>query len=142
MAHKPGETETLPVHLSRKAAELDIIRDIAASGEDKPVLMLNMNRYKPEAGFPDEGLHRDYIAGLENFLAFVGGKILWRHAVFGQIVGDQPLDEILAAWYPSHQAFLDLASAPGAAENYRLRTESVAYAVIHRCAGDQAPFCP
>lgn len=142
MARKTGETETLPVHLSRKAAELDIIRAIAASGEDKPVLMLNMNRYKPQAGFPDKGLHRDYIAGLETFLATIGGKILWRHAVFGQIVGDQPLDEILAAWYPSHQAFLDLASAPGSAENYRLRAESVAYAVIHRCVGDQAPFCP
>lgn len=111
-------------------------------GEDKPVLMLNMNRYTPEAGFPDEGLHHDYIAGLETFLATIGGKILWRHAVYGQIVGDQPLDEILAVWYPSHQAFVNLASAPGSMENYRLRAESVAYAVIHRCTGDQAPFCP
>jgi hypothetical protein len=142
MARKSGETETLPAHLSRKPAELDIIRAIATGGEDGPVLMLNMNRYRPGAGFPGEGLHRDYIAGLEKFLTTIGGKILWRHPVFGQIVGDQPLDEILAAWYPSHQAFLDLASAPGAAENYRLRAESVAHAVIHRCAGDAMPFCP
>jgi hypothetical protein len=45
---------------------------------------------------------------LEQFLTTIGGKIPWRHPVFGQIVGDQPLDEILAVWYPSHQAFLDL----------------------------------
>ncbi|NKB55514.1 MAG: hypothetical protein GKS00_04170 [Alphaproteobacteria bacterium] len=82
------------------------------------------------------------MAGLEAFLPAVGGAILWRHPVFGQAVGEQPLDEILAAWYPSHQAFLDLAGAPGAEKNYRLRTECVAYAVIHRCPGDQAPFRP
>ncbi len=132
----------LPPHLTRNDAELEIIKAIAAGTEDPPVLMLNLNRYKPSAGFPGNGLHRDYIAGLEAFLPAVGGKILWRHPVFGQAVGDQPLDEVLAAWYPSHQAFLDLASAPGAGRNYRLRAESVEYAVIHRCPGDQAPYCP
>ena len=142
MARKPGETETLPAHLARRESELAVIRDIAASAADGPVLMLNLNRYKPEAGFPGNGRHRDYIAGLETFLAGIGGRILWRHPVRGQVVGDQPVDEILAAWYPSHQAFLDLASAPGAEENYRLRAECVAAATIHRCAGDTPPFCP
>jgi len=142
MDRKHGKTETLPPHLARKESELEIIRAIAAGDEDGPVLMLNMNRYTPEAGFPDTGLHRAYINGLEWFLATVGARILWRHPVRGQVVGERPVDEILAAWYPSHQAFLDLAGAPGAAENYRLRAECVADAVIHRCAGNASPFCP
>jgi hypothetical protein len=79
---------------------------------------------------------------LAEFLPVVGGKILWRHPVYGQPVGAQPLDEVLAAWYPSHQAFLDLPSAPGAEENFRLRHLAVEYAVIHRCPGYLYPFRP
>lgn len=115
---------------------------IADSGNDGPVLMLNLNRYVPGTGFPDSGIYHDYITGLEKFLPAVGGKILWRHAVHGQAVGEQKLDEILAAWYPSHQAFLDLRAAPGAEDNFRLRGECVEYAVIHRCSGDTYPFQP
>jgi hypothetical protein len=79
---------------------------------------------------------------LEEFLPVVGGKILWRHPVYGQPVGEQKLDEVLAAWYPTHQAFLDLPRAPGAEENFRLRGLAVEYAVIHRCPGSQYPFSP
>lgn len=132
----------LPTQLTRNEDELAVIKAIAQSGDDGPVLMLNLNRYKTGAGFPGAGLHKAYIDGLEKFLCVVGGKILWRHAVRGQAVGDQNIDEILAAWYPSHQSFLDLSTAPGSAENYRLRGECVEYAVIHRCAGDQFPFSP
>ena len=92
--------------------------------------------YVPEAGFPDGELYRAYIGGLEAFLPNVEGKVLWRTPVFGRVVGDQVLHEILAAWYPSHQAFLDLPNAPGAEDNYRLRSEAVEYASIHRCAGE------
>jgi len=132
----------LPAQLLRNENELAVIKAIAQSGNDGPVLMLNLNRYKAGSGFPGDGIHGDYIAGLERFLPAVGGRILWRQPVHGQEVGEQNIDEILAAWYPSHQSFLDLSTAPGAAENYRLRGECVAYAVIHRCSGDQFPFSP
>jgi hypothetical protein len=132
----------LPVQLTRNEDELAIIKAIAESSDDGPILMLNLNRYRPGTGFPGVGLHKDYIDRLEKFLRIVGGAILWHHAVHGQAVGDQSIDEVLAAWYPSHHGFLDLSTAPGAAENYRLRGECVEYAVIHRCAGDQFPFSP
>ena len=132
----------LPVQLRRNEEELAVIASIARSGDDGPVLMLNLNRYKAGSGFPGEGIHGNYITGLERFLPGVGGQILWRRPVLGQAVGEQNIDEILAAWYPSLQSFLDLSTAPGAAENYRLRGECVEYAVIHRCPGDQFPFCP
>ncbi len=126
----------------RSPEEMDAITAIAESGQDRPVLMLNLNRYKPEAGFPDGDLYLRYVTGLEAFLPVVGGAILWRTPVLGQPVGEQKIDEVLAAWYPSHQAFLDLPTAPGAENNFRLRGLSVEYAVIHRCPGDQPPLCP
>lgn len=128
--------------ITRNDDELAIVREIAGSEHDRPVLMLNLNRYSAAAGFPDGDLYNDYMSVLEDFLPVVGGKVLWRHHVRGQVVGEQPLDEVLAAWYPTHQAFLDLPTAPGADENFRLRRLAVEYAVIHRFAGDAYPFAP
>lgn len=125
-----------PMKFPRDEAELAAIRRVAESDADRPVTMINLNRYVPEAGFPDGALYHAYLDGLEAFLPNVGGKILWRTPVFGRVVGDQVLHEILAAWYPSHQAFLDLPNAPGAQDNYRLRNEAVEYAAIHRCVGE------
>ena len=120
----------------RVKTELEAIRSVAESGADRPVTMMNLNRYVPEAKFPNGKRYRAYLDGVEAFLPNVGGKVLWRTPVFGRVVGDQVLHEILAAWYPSHQAFLDLPNAPGAEDNYRLRSEAVEYASIHRCAGE------
>ena len=117
----------------RNREEIREIQAIAESGADRPVLMLNLNRYKPEVNYPLGESYRSYMAVLEELLPKVGGRILWRTPVLGQPVGEQALDEILAAWYPSHQAFLDLPRAPGADENFRLRRECVEHAVIHRC---------
>ncbi len=126
----------------RNDDEIAVIRDIAKSGNDSPILMLNLNRYSVEAGFPNGELYTSYISGLERFVPAVGAKILWRRSVLGQPIGDQKLHEALAAWYPSHQAFLDLFKAPGSEENFRLRGLAVEYAVIHRFAGDVPPFAP
>jgi len=116
------------------AEELKVIESIADSDADGPVLMMNLNRYTAEAAFPDGAAYRQYMSVLSELLPRVAGKILWRTPVFGQAVGVQPIDEILAAWYPSHRAFLDLPQVPGADENFRLRRICVDYAVIHRCA--------
>ena len=126
----------------RDEKETAWIRAVAESGDDRPVAMINLNRYVKEAGFPDGELYLAYINGLEAFLPNVGGKILWRTPVLGRVVGDQVIHEILAAWYPSHQAFLDLPKALGAENNYHLRNEAVEYASIHRCTGEGYVFGP
>ena len=132
----------MPEHepVFRNVAEIDAIKAIAASGSDRPVLMLNLNRYTAEAGYPDGDLYRQYMSALTKVLPNVGGKVLWQSPVHGQPVGEQPVDEVLAAWYPSHQAFLDLPNVTDAEENFRLRRLIVEYAVIHRCDGELAPL--
>lgn len=117
----------------RNKAELEQIRAIAQSGRDRPVVMLNLNRYRPEVDFPQGTDYLAYMRVLEDFLPVVGGRVLWRSRVYGQPVGEQSVDEVLAAWYPSHQAFLDLPAAPGSEENFRLRRLCIESAVIHRC---------
>lgn len=136
------DTPLEPPHLQRNENDFAIVRRIAESGKDHPVLMLNMNRYATGAGFPDTGFYREYMDGLAPFLEGAGAKLLWRIPVLGQAVGDQKIDEIIACWYPEHRVFLRLYDAPGAAENFRRKAACVEYAVIHRCPGDKQPFAP
>lgn len=122
------------------ADDFAVVRQIAESGRDHPVLMLNLQRYKPGSGFPDNGPYHDYITALRPFLDRVGGKILWRCPVLGQPVGDQKIDEVIAVWYPTHRHFLDLAESPFAKDFMPLRIAILEYGVIHRCPADQPPF--
>lgn len=131
-----------PPHLQRNEDDFSIVRQIAESGRDGPVLMLNMNRYKADSGYPDGGAYKQYMDGLGKFLEGAGAKLLWRFPVYGQAVGEQKIHEIIACWYPVHKIFLNLYQAPGAEENFRLKGLCVDYAVIHRCPGDRAPFAP
>ena len=115
------------------------IEEIANSDNDKPVLMVNLNKYF--AGeYPNGTIYKDYMEALDVLAGHVGAKILWRTPVYGQPIGKQPLDEILGAWYPSHKAFLALREQGKASEeNFRLRKLAVEYAVIYRCPEDGIP---
>mgnify|MGYP001567398332 FL=1 len=105
----------------------------ANSSEDHSVLMLNLNRYTPEAGYPNGKLYAEYMGVLDQLLSEVGGKILWRTHVHGVVVGQQEINEALGIWYPSHSAFLNLMTAPSSEKNMKLRTAAVEHADLHRC---------
>jgi len=114
-------------------AEIAAIAAVADGRADRPAFMLNLNKYRVEAEYPTGRIYTNYIAVLDTLLMQVGGRMLWRSNVVGQVVGDQDIDEVLGIWYPSHQAFLNLMTAPASAENMRLRALAVAYADLHRC---------
>ena len=116
--------------------EFSEINKIAASAEDRAVLMLNLNRYVRKAAYPDGELYMNYMRALNELLEQLGGRILWQMPSFGQPLGGEKLDEIIAIWYPSHKAFLQLREMPGSTENFKLRGMCVEYAVLHRCPGD------
>ena len=121
--------------------EIEAIREIAAA-ENGPVLMVNCNRYRI-GEYPDGQLYRRWRTVNQQMLDAVDGKILWTLPVQGQplINGElEPLDEILAYWYPSHQAFLDMATSDLKDENMEARKELVEYAIIHRVFGDNPPL--
>lgn len=113
--------------------ELAVFKSLAGSNEDGSVLMLNLNHYRPQAGYPDGAVYREYMTVLDQLVAEVGGRILWRTNIQGTLVGTQHVHEALGIWYPSHQAFLDIMTAPSAARNMELRTKAVEHADLHRC---------
>ena len=115
------------------------IAEIANSDDDRPVLMVNLNKYS-EGEYPNGTIYKNYMKALDVLLEHVGAKILWRTPVYGQPIGTQPLDEILGAWYPSHKTFLALREqGKPSEENFRLRKLAVEYAVIYRCPEDGIP---
>ena len=112
------------------------IEEIALSGNDKPVLMVNLNKYSAGED-PNGATYKDYMKALDSLLELVGGKILWRIQLYWQPMGAQPLDEILGIWYSSHKAFLALRDQGNASEeNFRLRSRVVEHADIYRCPED------
>lgn len=113
--------------------EIKNFKSIANSEDDKPVLMINLNRYREEAGYPSGELYKQYMSILEQLLSEVGGKIQWQTQVHGTLVGSQNIHEAIGIWYPSHRAFLALMSAPSSERNMTLRRKAVEHADLHRC---------
>lgn len=118
------------------AMEFSEINKIAVSAEDKTVLMLNLNRYVRKSAYPNGELYMNYMRALNQLLEQLGSRILWQMPSFGQPLGGEKLHEIIAIWYPSHKALLNLREMPGSAENFKLRGMCLEYAVLHRCPGD------
>ena len=73
--------------VSMQPAELDAIRAVAGAADDPPVAMLNLNRYKPEAGGVGGEGHAAYMALLYRAVEEVGGRVLWRVPTRGTVVG-------------------------------------------------------
>ena len=55
--------------------EIEKFKIIAQSDNDRPVLMLNLNRYRPEAEYPKGKLYKEYMTVLDQLLSEVGGEI-------------------------------------------------------------------
>ena len=110
----------------------DKVAEIASSSDDRPVLMLNLNTYFHGQSTMASDAYKDYNVAVDAILREVEGKILWRSAVHGQPVGKQNVDEILAIWYPSHQAFVKIKDAPSSARFAEAKNRVVKHAIIHR----------
>jgi hypothetical protein len=115
--------------------DVETMRVIAESDNDRPVLMVNLNKYKQEAGYPDGKLYNEYMSALDMLLKELGGEKKFQYLVSGQPVGRQNIDEIIGIWYPSHKAFLSIKEQKSSARNFELRGMCIETAVLHRVSG-------
>ena len=114
--------------------EFSKIQEIANSETDRPVFMLNLNKYFDRSGFINrDEKYNEYIKTVYAILYKICGKMLWRSPVHDQMVEEQDIDEIWAVWYPSHKAFLGLKNVTIAAKSFTLKRQIFERAVIHRC---------
>jgi uncharacterized protein (DUF1330 family) len=126
---------------------------VAGTDADCPKVMLNLNRYRSRAAYEDgvpDGLDPD-VSGREAYLRYglvaarvlqrVGGRILWEAESKQSVVGDdgESWDEVLAVWYPSAAAFIQLATDPELLAAHPHRAAGLQRAAIVCCESGAEP---
>jgi uncharacterized protein (DUF1330 family) len=108
---------------------------IAEGSEDGPLVMLNLNRYR------DPAAYARYGEVAQRVLERVGGRVLWHAAVGGTVIGqgEERFDDVIAVWYPSAAAFLQLASDPETLGARDDRLAGLERAAILRCDAEAEP---
>ena len=99
------------------------IQTLLTGPADTPVVMVNLLRFKPQAGAPDEGVsgeaaYRRYADQMRAFVESKGGRFLWVGRVDSQVIGDggEGFHMIGLVEYPSRTAFVAIATDPHVAE--------------------------
>jgi uncharacterized protein (DUF1330 family) len=115
--------------------QLAEVSAIAGSDGDRPVVMLNLNRYR------DRDAYYRYAAVAATVLERVGGRVLWHAQTEGTVIGDQTdlYDEVIAVWYPSAGAFVALVTDPDLLAARGDRAAGLERAALIRCAADAEP---
>lgn len=109
----------------------DQIRAFRDTDDGRPVVMLNLLRFRPDGGRERYGEYARAVG--RRFLPSVGGQVMFQGVasaapLVGDLAGDW--DEVLLVRYPSRQAFLDMLADPGYQEITALRTDALEDAVL------------
>ena len=115
--------------------QLEELQALAGSAEDGPLVMLNLNRYR------DREAYLRYGAVATEMLARIGGRILWHTSASSTVIGDESdlYDEVIAVWYPSAAAFIEMVSNPVYVEALPYRQAGLERAALIRCEADAEP---
>ena len=121
----------------RNDVDLKRMKKIAASDNDEPLLMLNLNRYI--AGeYPNGKLYNEWRRVNKQMLDASEGKLLCVLPVRGKRLSNgvsEDLDEVIAFWYPTHQSFLNMTKLDLFQRNGELRNQIIDWAAVYRCDG-------
>lgn len=139
MSDAPTHTMPAPEQLEGYAAPI-------GDGTDGPVVMLNLNKYRPVAEYEDgrdaggrtgREVYNEYGLVALQALAAVGAKVLWDTPMTAPLIGCEhdTYDEVLAIWYPSRAAFIELTNFPGYQEALAHRSAALAWSSLIPCVG-------
>ena len=119
----------------RNDVDLETMKKIAASDNDEPLLMLNLNRYI--AGeYPKGKLYNEWRRVNKQMLDASEGKLLFVLPIRGKRLSNgvsEDLDEVIAFWYPTHQSFLNMTKIDLFQRNGELRNQIIDWAAVYRC---------
>ena len=100
----------------------DQIKEFSEQGEDKPIYMVNLLKFKEKANYPDkretdltgEEAYAIYAEEVSGHLEKVGGKPLFGGEVERLMLGEVEdlWDKVAIAMYPSRKAMLQMINDP------------------------------
>ena len=100
----------------------------ARTGEQSPVVMLNLLRFVPDGGRERYG---EYGAAVAPLLEKAGARVVFAGDPATVLLGERSWDLVLLVEYPTRQAFLEMIGS----EEYRaighLRTEALTEGELH-----------
>jgi uncharacterized protein (DUF1330 family) len=116
--HQTEQVMSQHIHTERSA-----VAALAELGDDEPVIMLNMLRFRATASYPAGSGHAPctgreayarYGAAVMKHLQAAGGRPIFRAAAQLTLIGPaaEAWDEVLLVQYPSRAAFLRMISDP------------------------------
>ena len=92
---------------------------LAAPDDGRPVVMVNLLRFKPTADAPDAGISgeaafRRYIEKMIPFVESKGGRVIWSGRVDSQVIGEggDAFHMVGLVEYPSRKVFVEIATDP------------------------------
>lgn len=92
----------------------DQLRQLLEDDRDTPVVMLNLLRFKEDAGSGGTGAdsYRRYGDRVASHLARVGAEVVWRGRCDQTVIGpdDERWDLAILVRYPSRKAFIEMVS--------------------------------
>jgi len=126
----------MPVHPTEEQ-----IRELIGSGDDGPVVMLNLLRFKEHADGIDEGVsgaeaYARYSAAVEPFLRGVGGRLVQAIAARQSVIGpaEPEWDLVLLVEYPSRAKFIEMGTDPEYLKIHAHREAALADSRLIACA--------
>ena len=97
----------------------DQVQKLIAGPQDRPVVMINLLRFKSQADGPEEGMsgeeaYRRYAIKMREFVESKGGRFIWIGRIDSQVIGEggEGFHAAGLVEYPSRKAFLEIASDP------------------------------
>jgi len=113
----------------------DQFREMIKNPNDKPVVMLNLLKFKKEGGRES---YARYIKEAGRFIEEVGGKLLLLSQPKELLNGNETWDILMLVKYPSRKAFLEMANNPEYLKIHTFREEALEDAVLY--ATDEITF--
>ncbi len=98
------------------------------SGEDAPVVMLNLLAFRPDGG---RERYEEYGEAVAPSLEKVGGRIVFMGTPAQALLGEDSWDLVVLVEYPTRQAFLDMIGSAEYQAIGHLRTEALVRGELH-----------
>ena len=95
------------------------IQALLTGPQDRPVVMVNLLKFKPKADGSDAGLsgedaYRRYADEMVPYVESKGGRVLWTGRIDSQVIGagGDAFHMVAVVEYPSRAAFVQIATDP------------------------------
>lgn len=114
-------------------------QELAQVPDDKPVVMLNLLKFKKKAegeeGSGAEAYAR-YGESAVRMIGETGGRLLWQARADQILIGDpeEDWDTVLLVEYPSRKAFIEMVSRPDYMKSHEHREAGLERTIVIACS--------